>query len=744
MDKYSIYDIEEELKTIWPEWHIISIVSQSPSGGVFRIRRESFGVPFDSVLRIIRMNDESEPYGCRPAEPEGQDISEEIQGGDTAETRALMPPAHDAVSGNMQAGVYFQSGGVKPSLSKQEMNNGGIPDAFRFQVQIIEALRGVPNTVITEDYFIKREGKTCSLFLRMELLTSVLELLQGQQERHLQFPVSKVIRMGRDLCTALTFCREKGIYHWNIKPENIFMDEFDSFKLGDFGLSGRTGMGYSELAGQKNGAAYYAAPEVYDRNFYNETTDIYSLGIILYQILNKGRIPFLPMEGKFDPRELENANKRRLNGEPLPPLAGIHGTDVDGKTAAGLDAIIRKACAPLVEERFQSAKEFYDALSGLESGLMKKTLHRQDDPAWKAGKHEYPRTVKQKEKEGYPHRNGTSKQKTWLRRAFLDLAAILFLVCMTVVIKVLILNSGSSPDMDSTDHSSVEVSAETAVKIPDREDEQSDNIHTDNIQTDKIQTEDTQTGETGIIVEEQAVSEENEIIVQQERYGSITDSWEEIIEAGEDGTYIDKYYIGDTKEINLGAEGVILMELVAMDEDELAEYSGNEQFAHMTWIAKDLLNSRHYMNYGESTEGVWEGSDLRLWLRESILPLFPEEVRSNIKTVKKYSASDYDEATGLIDYALETPNEVLTEDMIWIPSYTEVFSKVFYADEEPVYNIAFSDDASRVRYRLDGTEDWWWLRSADGYSLFHIVRQEGRWDVSNVYYEGGVIIGFCL
>ena len=82
--------------------------------------------------------------------------------------------------------------------------------------------------------------------------------------------------------------------------------------------------------------------------------------------------------------------------------------------------------------------------------------------------------------------------------------------------------------------------------------------------------------------------------------------------------------------------------------------------------------------------------------------------------------------------------------MIWIPSYTEVFSKVFYADEEPVYNIAFSDDASRVRYRLDGTEDWWWLRSADGYSLFHIVRQEGRWDLSNVYYEGGVIIGFCL
>ena len=110
MDKYNIYYIEEELKTIWPEWHIISIVSQSPSGGVFRIRRESFGVPFDSVLRIIRMNDGSEPYGCRSAEPEGQDISEEIQGCDAAETRALLSPAHDAVGGICRQVFTFSQG----------------------------------------------------------------------------------------------------------------------------------------------------------------------------------------------------------------------------------------------------------------------------------------------------------------------------------------------------------------------------------------------------------------------------------------------------------------------------------------------------------------------------------------------------------------------------------------------------------------------------------------------------------
>ena len=107
--------------------------------------------------------------------------------------------------------------------------------------------------------------------------------------------------------------------------------------------------------------------------------------------------------------------------------------------------------------------------------------------------------------------------------------------------------------------------------------------------------------------------------------GPISDSWEEIIDSVKDGTCFDKYKIGDTKEFDLGEEGVIEMELVAFDTDELAD--GSEKAA-MTWIAKDLLNTVHVMNAELTSEGGWPASDLRAWMQESVLPLFPEEVTS--------------------------------------------------------------------------------------------------------------------
>lgn len=218
--------------------------------------------------------------------------------------------------------------------------------------------------------------------------------------------------------------------------------------------------------------------------------------------------------------------------------------------------------------------------------------------------------------------------------------------------------------------------------------------------------------------------------------GPISDSWEEIIAAGEDGIYIDKYKIGDTKELDLGEEGVIEMELVAFDADELADGSGK---AHMTWITKDLLNTEHDMNADGTSEGGWPASDMRTWLRESILPLFPEEVRSNIKEVKKYSYFyfDYDDGT------------ISSLDTIWIPSRREIFGEdAANEDDGPEYLTTFPDDASRIKQHIGVSEpSWWWLRSAayanDGY--FDNVDSDGSGlyinYADNVY---GVAVGFCF
>ena len=212
----------------------------------------------------------------------------------------------------------------------------------------------------------------------------------------------------------------------------------------------------------------------------------------------------------------------------------------------------------------------------------------------------------------------------------------------------------------------------------------------------------------------------------------ISDSWEEIIAAGKDGTYIDKYQIGDTKELDLGEEGVIEMELVAFDADELADGSGK---AHMTWIAKNLLNTEHAMNEEITNEGGWPASDMCVWLQDSILPLFPDTVRSNIKEVKKYSYSYSDEGT------------ISSSDKIWIPSSREVFGED-NSDEDsgPEYLTAFSDAASRIKRRA-GEPYWWWLRTAsDDYDYYFNCVYYGGSARSDDYaiFVSGVAVGFCL
>ena len=218
---------------------------------------------------------------------------------------------------------------------------------------------------------------------------------------------------------------------------------------------------------------------------------------------------------------------------------------------------------------------------------------------------------------------------------------------------------------------------------------------------------------------------------------ALTDTWEQIIAASKDGTYKDKYRIGDTKELDMGSEGLITMKLVAMDEDELADGSGK---APMTWVADELLNSEHNMNDEKTNKGGWEASGMRAWLRENVLPLMPEEVRRGIREVTKYS------------YSYEVKKDIKTEDRIWIPSEREVFlgdhDKNWLNDQTGVaYTEVFNSNESRVRSRAGASgASWWWLRSAYyiGAIFFKDVSSDGSYYTNTASREGGVVVGFCL
>ena len=225
----------------------------------------------------------------------------------------------------------------------------------------MEALRGAPNIVTIEDFHLKRDASSTMLFVRMELLTSFQQMMTERQRDQLPFTIPEILKIGRDISTALMYCEEKGIIHRDIKPANLFKDSFGNYKVGDFGVSRRMDTVHVALTMTGIGTISYMAPEVFKGQSYNNTVDIYALGLILYQLLNNYRIPFLPTDGSYTSKDIDSANYRRLHGEPLPSLTG---TRIGNETVdASLDAMIRKACAIRSEDRYQSAKEFYEDLS---------------------------------------------------------------------------------------------------------------------------------------------------------------------------------------------------------------------------------------------------------------------------------------------------------------------------------------------------------------------------------------------
>ena len=301
--------IEEELGTFWPQWHVVKRLGGGAYGDVFEIYRDHFDIREESALKVIQI-------------------------GDTTE-------ATETISNETTS----------------------IPEALRNEIQIMEVLRGAPNIVTIEDFYYKEEVSGGLLFVRMELLTSFKAILADRKKRQSGFSVKEVMKLGADICTALMYCEKRGIIHRDIKPANLFVDDFGNYKVGDFGVSKRMETVHLVQNMTGIGTISYMAPELFAMRPYNNTVDIYALGLILYQLLNNGKLPFLPSEGPpYSVQDIELANKQRLSGTPLPTLAGIE--KEDGVVDDALDAIIRKACAPESKDRYQTAGQFYNALFG--------------------------------------------------------------------------------------------------------------------------------------------------------------------------------------------------------------------------------------------------------------------------------------------------------------------------------------------------------------------------------------------
>lgn len=154
-----------------------------------------------------------------------------------------------------------------------------------------------------------------------------------------------VLMLGVDLLNAMIECREKGIYHLDIQPKNIYFDCNNRAILGDFGNS----MYDYELEDLRGGIGTIAfmAPEVYIEGKYGQASEIYSLGIVLYSFMNNAKLPFA------ETNDSHTGIVRRLNGENLPIPIGCKET---------IWQCFSKMCAFDITKRYSTYEDARDAL----------------------------------------------------------------------------------------------------------------------------------------------------------------------------------------------------------------------------------------------------------------------------------------------------------------------------------------------------------------------------------------------
>lgn len=189
------------------------------------------------------------------------------------------------------------------------------------------------NIVNYYDYTVVKESNCFYVLILRELMTPLSNYLKDRHIKH-----KEAVKLGWDICNALEEFRQAGIIHRFVTPDNIFMGENASFKLGDFGIDSM----YRKKSGNGNS---YKAPETFSGKECT-SADIYALGMVLYKLMNNNRGPFLPeYPAPVSYEDRERASSRRLRGDMLP---------MPSSADSGLARIIFTAAAFRPEERYSS------------------------------------------------------------------------------------------------------------------------------------------------------------------------------------------------------------------------------------------------------------------------------------------------------------------------------------------------------------------------------------------------------